>query len=67
MTYTYKSIQYKNKSYSDNNEQHGSAALTDAQHELKWVKTIMKRQKPLHIIYNNLQANNHSFTLTKRT
>ena len=38
MKYTYKIIQYKNKQYSDNNEHHGSAALTDDQHEMKWVK-----------------------------
>ena len=38
MIYTYKSIQYKNKSHSDYNEHRGSAALTDAQHEIKWVK-----------------------------
>ena len=33
-----KVIHYKNKPYSDNNEYHGSVALTDAQHEIKWVK-----------------------------
>ena len=37
VTYTYKNIHYKSKSYSDNNEHHGSVALTDAQHEIKWV------------------------------
>ena len=48
MTYKYKIIQYKNESYSDNNEHHDSVALTDAQHEIKW--------KLFYIIYNNLQA-----------
>ena len=38
MTYTYKIIQYEIKSYSDNNKHHGSVALTDTQHELKWAK-----------------------------
>ena len=28
-------MQYKNKPYSDNNEHHGSVAVTDAQHEIK--------------------------------
>ena len=55
MTYTYKNIQYKNKSYSDNNEHHGLVALTDAQHEIKLVKNYFT------LIYNNLQANNHLF------
>ena len=38
MTCTYKSIRYKNKSHSDNNEHHGSVALTDAQYEINCVK-----------------------------
>ena len=59
MTYTYKIIQCENKPYSDNNEHHDSVELTAAQHEIKLVKTIMKRQKLFYIIYNNLQANNH--------
>ena len=51
MTYTYKSVQYKNKSYSDNNEHHGSVALTDAQHEIKWVKNYNETLKTtLHYI-----------------
>ena len=36
-TYTYNIIQYKNKPYFANNEHHGAVALTDAQHEKKWV------------------------------
>ena len=43
MAYTYKSMQYKNISYYENNEHHGSDVLVDAQHNIKWVKTIMKR------------------------
>ena len=51
MTYTYKSIQYKNKSYSDNNEHHGSVALTDAQHEIKLIKNYNETLKTtLHYI-----------------
>ena len=34
----HKSIQFKNKSYSDNNKHRGSAAPTDAQRELKWIE-----------------------------
>ena len=52
VTYTYKSTQYKNKSYSDNKEHHGPAALTDAQHEIKWVKNYSETIKiisPCHI------------------
>ena len=44
MTYTYKSIQYK-KSYCDNNKHHGSGALTDAHHKIKWVKNYKERAK----------------------
>ena len=50
-TYTYKSTQYKNKSYSDNKEHHGPAPLTDAQHEIKWVKNYsetIKTISPFH-------------------
>ena len=51
MTYTYKSIQYKNKSHSDNNEHRGSVALTDAQHEIKWAKNYNETLKTtLHYI-----------------
>ena len=45
ITYTYKSIQYKNKPYSDNNEHHSSVAPTDAQHELKWVNNYNETLK----------------------
>ena len=47
MTYTYKIIQYKNKPYSDNNEHYGSVALTDSQHEIKWVKNYNETLKTL--------------------
>ena len=47
MTYTYKIIQYKNKLYSDNNEHHVSVALTDAQHEIKWVKNYNEMVKTI--------------------
>ena len=47
MTYIYNIIQYKNKPYSDNNEHHGSVALTDAQHEIKWVKNYNEIQKSI--------------------
>ena len=52
VTYTYKCIQYKSKSHSDNNEHHGSMALTDAQHEIKWVKNYneTKLKTTLHYI-----------------
>ena len=51
MTYTYKIIQYKNKPQSDN-EHHGSVALKDAQHEIKWVKNYNEMLKTiLHYIY----------------
>ena len=40
MTYTYKIIQYKN-------EHHGSVALTDAQHEIKLVKTYNETLKTI--------------------
>ena len=51
MTYSYKIIQYKNKPDSDNNEHHGSVALTDAQHEIKWVKNYNETLKTiLHYI-----------------
>ena len=51
MTYTYKIIQYKNKPYCDSNEHHGSVALTDAQHEIKWVKNYNETLKSfLHYI-----------------
>ena len=51
MTYTYKSIQFKNKSYSDNNEHHGSVALTDARHEIKWIKNYNETlETTLHYI-----------------
>ena len=33
-------------------------ALTDAQHEIKWVKNYDETLKSIYIIYNNLQANN---------
>ena len=45
MTYTHKIIQYKNKSYSDNNEHHGSAAMTDSLHEIKLVKNYNETLK----------------------
>ena len=51
MTYTYKIIQYKNKSYSDNNEHLGSVALTDAQHEIKWVKNYNEMLKNYNTLY----------------
>ena len=44
---TYKLIQYKNKSYSDNNEHHGSVALTDAQHEITLVKNYNEKLKTI--------------------
>ena len=47
MTLTYQIIQYKNKPYSDNNEHHGSVALTDAQHELKWIKNYNETLKTI--------------------
>ena len=51
MIYTYKSIQYKNKPYSNNNERRGSVALTDAQREIKWVKNYNETLKTtLHYI-----------------
>ena len=51
MTYRYKNIQYKNEPYSDNNEHHGYVALTDAQHEIKWVKNYNETIKTiLHYI-----------------
>ena len=51
MTYKYKIIQYKNKPYSDNNEHHCSVTLTDAQHEIKWVKNYNETLKTtLHYI-----------------
>ena len=40
-------MQYKNKSYSDNSEHHGSAALTDAQREIKCVKNYNETLKPI--------------------
>ena len=44
-------MQYNNKSYFDNNELHGSVALTDAQHEIKWVKNYNETLKTtLHYI-----------------
>ena len=47
MTYTYKIIQYKNTPYSDND----SVALTDAQHEIKWVKNYNEMlETTLHYI-----------------
>ena len=45
-----KSIQYKNKSYSNNNEHHGSVALTDAQHEIKWVKNYNETLKTIFVM-----------------
>ena len=51
VTYTYKSIRYKNKSHSDNNEYHGSVVLTDTQREIKWVKNYNETLKTtLHYI-----------------
>ena len=51
MTYTYTIIQYKNKPYSDNNEHHGSVALTDAQREIKCAKNYNETLKTiLHYI-----------------
>ena len=40
-------MHYKNKSYSDNNEHNGSAARTDAQHEIKWVKNYNETLKAI--------------------
>ena len=47
MTYIYKIIQYKNQLYSDNNEHHDYVALTDAQHEIKWVKNLNETLKTI--------------------
>ena len=47
MTYTYKIIQYKNKSYSGNSEHHGSVALTDAQHEIECDKNYNETLKTI--------------------
>ena len=52
MTYTYKIIQFKNEPYSVNNEHHDSVALTDAQHEIKWLKTYNETLKT--ILHYNL-------------
>ena len=52
MTYTYTIIQYRNKPYSDNTEHHGSVALTDAQHEIKWVKNYYETLKTI-LHYND--------------
>ena len=38
VTYIINSIQFKNMSHSGKYQHRGSAALTDAQRELKWVK-----------------------------
>ena len=51
-TYTYKIIQYENEPYSDNNEQHASVALTDAQHEIKLVNNY---NETLKTILHNIQ------------
>ena len=42
----------KTKPYSDNNEHHGSVALTDALHERKWVKNY---NETLETILNHIQ------------
>ena len=49
MTYTYN---IKTKPYSDNYEHHGSVALTEAQHEIKWVKNY---NETLETIWHYIQ------------
>ena len=40
-------MKYNNKSYSENNEHYGSVALTDAHHEIKWVKNYNQTLKSI--------------------